>query len=349
MKKLEAAIPAHLRVPRTRPLGADETFKPVSPSFSARFDPDVVTLVMAYFGVQYRVETEQAIAAVDRLKQGFSAPHKPSFWDMASYVDEAEYTNVIVVGYWDDAQEFHRWQTGLTPDWWHADASLDGDLGFFKECYTPGIADTETTFSHPYPEGYSKIARGMSGETDTHGYWGSARDRLPRAQTEALEPTAALKAGSEIRPETRGRLVSIAPHENLCLLRSGQDWSDTEQQERDFYLREVKPFLDRGMLEIRDGGAGIGCFFNRYMTLLTEQGSTDKTYSLSAWHSLAAIEEWVQKETHLAIFRAGIQHYKTAGEGYKLRLYHEMSVLRACDQQFEYFNCHRQTGMLNSV
>jgi aldoxime dehydratase len=36
-------------------------------------------------------------------------------------------------------------------------------------------------------------------------------------------------------------------------------------------------------------------------------------------------------------------------ENVQLRLWHEMYVLRARDQRFEYFNCHHKTGMLNAL
>jgi hypothetical protein len=48
--------------------------------------------------------------------------------------------------------------------------------------------------------------------------------------------------------------------------------------------------------------------------------------------------DWCRGGTH-RIFNAGIKHYRTAGDRAMLRLYHEMSVIQAKDQAFEYFNC----------
>ena len=132
-------------------------------------------------------------------------------------------------------------------------------------------------------------------------------------------------------------------------LRFGQDWSETEGAERSFYLNKVKPHLDAGMNELNGVGVVQGCYFNRYMQLRGDQGLVEKTYSLSAWHSLNDLERWVRADTHLAIWGAGIKHYKQAGDDAKLRLYHEMAVLKAADQSFAYFNCHRRTGMLNAL
>ena len=141
----------------------------------------------------------------------------------------------------------------------------------------------------------------------------------------------------------------MRPDENLCLLRSGQDWTETSGAEREFYLTDVKPLLEIGMREISEDGVGIGCHFNRYMQLEAHGALVEKTYSLSAWRSLADLEAWVRADTHLQIFGAGIRHFKKAGESAKLRLYHEMMVLKASDQCFTYFNCHNQTGMLRRL
>lgn len=304
---------------------------------------------MAFFGVQSRQSSTKSERAAALHEAGFSGKDAPKFWDRAGYEDEAGYFNRIIVGYWDDLPTYQNWQREKPIDWWRAEASLNDDIGLFRECYTPGIEDTETTFSHAFPEGYSRIANGMSDDTDTHGYWGSARDRLPRAQTESLEPVGQPSAVSTGDSETLGRHIVVEPHENLCLLRSGQDWSEAGEEERKLYLERVQPTLETGMRELRDRGKPFGCYFNRYMYCVDPTAELEKTYSLSAWHSLAELEAWCKGGTHLCIFAAGTRHYRTAGAKAMLRLYHEMSIIRAGDQAFEYFNCHRRTGMLNAV
>lgn len=304
---------------------------------------------MAFFGVQSRQKSGESDRAVAAIEAGLSGKDAPKFWDRAEYEDEAGYFNSIMVGYWDDLPTYQNWQKAKPTDWWYQGASLNGELGFFRECYTPGFEDSETTFSHSYPEGYSKIADRMSGDTDTHGYWGSARDRIPRAQTDPLEPVGQPRAASTDDNETLGRHIVVKPHDNLCLLRSGQDWSEAGDEERKLYFERVKPPLEIGMRELRDQGGAFGCYFNRYMYCVGPNSQLEKTYSLSAWHSLAELETWCKGGTHLCIFAAGTKHYRTAGDKAMLRLYHEMSVIRAKDQAFEYFNCHRHTGMLNAA
>jgi len=350
MTELEPAIPPHLRMERTQPLGAPKDFVPSSRSFSSRFDPSVKTLPMVYFGIQHRDKHEEAEEAMARLIGGFSASNGPGFWDRASYVDECGYVNLLLVGYWRGHQNYQQWQSERTDDWWHANADSNGPLGFFMEAYTPGVEDTETTFSHQYPEGYSHLSDHWSEPTDTHDYWGSARDRMARSQIDPFLPSGSPKSTLKPGESSFGRKVRVAPHENLCLLRSGQDWSETEGDERSFYLEKVEPLLNKGMMEIRDEGIQKGCFYNRYLTVTSDDGvPLERTYSLSAWNSIGQIETWVRQATHLAIYHIGVKHYQRTGPDARLRLYHEMFVLRARDQRYEYFNCHPDTGMLKAV
>ena len=346
---LEPAIPSHLRVPRTLPLHAPQGFVPAHASYSARFRPEITGLTIAYFGLQSAIPEAGDQGLFARILAALARADGPLFWDVASQVDDQGYANRVVAAYWRDQTQTRRWEEQLGADWWYRGLDPTGPIGAFREVFLPSVRDAETTFSHRHPEGFARIADAMSGKTDTHEYWGSARDRIPRAQTDDLTPNgqpglASATAGDE----TLGRLVVVTPHDNICLLRSGQDWSETHGEERDLYLDHVKPYLDAGMDELSREGLPFGCYFNRYLRL-EEPGRTERTYSLSAWHSLAALEAWVKADTHLKIWGAGIKHYKRAGEAARLRLYHELAVLRAEDQSFAYFNCHRRTGMLNAV
>lgn len=48
---------------------------------------------------------------------------------------------------------------------------------------------------------------------------------------------------------------------------------------------------------------------------------------------------------HLLTVGVGIHHHNAANEDIRLRLYHEMLVLRSKGQGFEYIDRHAQTGM----
>ena len=171
------------------------------------------------------------------------------------------------------------------------------------------------------------------------------RDRIPLSQTDAIAPSGHARLVRE------GLRIRVLAHENLCLIRSGQDWSETEGAERELYVKDVEPILHEGMDFLRDDGRKIGCYANRYMTILDADGKpTEKSYGMSWWRSLANLERWAESHpTHVAIFAKTMRYMSKLGSAAKLRFYHEVSVARADQQFFEYFMCHDRTGMLRSV
>ena len=172
----------------------------------------------------------------------------------------------------------------------------------------------------------------MSGEVQEHAYWGGMRDRIPLSQTSEMAPAGAARAVRD------GSRIRVIPHDNVCLIRSGQDWGDTEASERKMYLEDVEPVLREGMDFLRDQGRAIGCYANRYMTVVAPDGTpTEKSYGMSWWKSLAALERWAESHpTHVRIFGAAMKYLSTLGPAAKLRLYHEVTVARADEQFFEY-------------
>ncbi len=343
---MESAIPPHLRTARSRHRRVPDDYKPPYPSFVARHRPAVEKVVMAYFGVQHAGDAPPALtAALDWIAKAFAASDGPRHWDRASYMDEVGYSNVVSVAYWDDQKTFERWFSPVREVWTGGELG-GGDLGTFIEVLSPSVASYETLFSSlGRPEGVATLADGMSDEIMEHAYWGGMRDRIPLSQSSELAPGGSLGIARD------GKRLRVKPHENICLIRSGQDWTDTESAERKMYLDDVEPVLRAGMDFLRDDGLSIGCFTNRYMTVLDRDGRpTEKSYGMSWWKSLAALERWAESHpTHVSIFGAAMKYLSTLGPAAKLRLYHEVTVAPAADQFFEYLNCHEQTGMLKAA
>ncbi|MET9325642.1 phenylacetaldoxime dehydratase family protein [Tsukamurella sp. NPDC003166] len=98
-------------------------------------------------------------------------------------------------------------------------------------------------------------------------------------------------------------------------------------------------------------GAAIGCLDNRYMTVLDDQDRpTDRTFGMSWWNELSALEEWAASHpSHLKIYGAGMRHLSGFGADTRLRLYHEVTVPSATEQRFVYSGCHDGTGILKAV
>jgi aldoxime dehydratase len=343
---MESAIPSHLKTARTRHRRVPDDYRPPYPSFVARHRPDVARVVMAYFGVQYRGEPPETVAAaLASIAARFAANDGPAHWDRARYIDQAGYSNIVSAAYWDDIAQFDRWFASAKEAWIGESRSADA-IGTFIEVLRPSVEGYETLFSSlGRPEGVAVLADAMSGEIQEHAYWGGMRDRIPLSQTSDMAPDGSPRVARD------GARIRVLPHDNICLIRSGQDWSDTAAVERAMYLDDVEPVLRKGMDFLRDEGVSIGCYSNRYVHVITMEGdATEKSYGMSWWKSLAALERWAESHpTHVRIFGAAMAYLSTLGPAAKLRLYHEVTVARADEQYFEYANCHRQTGMLNAV
>lgn len=339
---MESAIPAHLRCPRTRPRRVADDYVPPYPSFVARHAARVERVVMAYFGVQSRGDGAACVAALRDIVTAFAAASGPGHWDRARYTDEAGHDTVICAAYWDDPARFEAWFAARGRDWTRLPRA---GVGTFTEVLRPAVERYETLFSAPdRAEGIATLGDGMSDMVMEHAYWGGARDRIPASQTDAMAPAG------ELGIERDGPRIVVRGQENLCLIRSGQDWGDTDAEERRMYLQDVEPVLRAGMDFLRDAGLPIGCFANRYVAVETADGRpTEKSYGMSWWKSLAALERWAESHaTHLAIFGAAMQYLSKLGPAAKLKLYHEVTVARADEQFFEYLNCHERTGLLRS-
>lgn len=340
---MESAIPLHLRTARSRHRRIPDDYAPPYPGYVARHQPSVKRVVMAYFGVQFKGETPAAAtAALHRIVAAFGAADAPGHWERASCEDEAGFTNIISIAYWDAPARFDAWFAIHGRDW-TADSRATEAVGYFIEVLRPGVERYETLFSsNDRAEGIAVLADGWSDLVQEHAYWGGARDRIPLSQTDEMAPAGMPHVVAD------GARLRVRPHGNLCLIRSGQDWTDTEADERLMYQRDVEPVLREGMEFLRDDGRSIGCFANRYMRVIDADGTRlDKSFGMSWWKSLAALERWSESHpTHVAIFGAAMKYLMALGPAAKLKLYHEVTVAAVDEQFFEYLNCHDRTGML---
>lgn len=340
---MESAIPAHLRQTRQRPSGTPEGYQPPFPAWSSRFSPLTGQVVMAYFGAQARHAV--ALAEMAPITERFAQPGGPLFWDAAHCTDAHGFHNTLAIAYWDNVQAFDQWrqQSGFAA-WWQDEAREHGPLGWFMEVVCPTADRFETVFSSPdQPEGIGHLASHVSEPILEHGYWGSARDRLPLAQVDDV----AAGPVPLVQPTT-GQRQRLPGRDNLCLIRSGQDWTQTLGQERDLYLNDVQPVLEAGMDFLRDEGGEIGCLNCRFMQVLDGNGvAVEKSFGLAWFDDLAHLERWAKTHpTHVAIFGGFMQYVQTLNFQIQLRLYHEVSVIPASAQFFEYVNCHPHSGLL---
>ncbi|KAG9191829.1 hypothetical protein G6011_10563 [Alternaria panax] len=315
-------------------------------------------LTMAIMGVQYSSVAGNDGTAISKLQDLVNrAPEsqRPSFWEVASVTDRKGAYNIAVIAYWRSADLHKKWQqeSGFHTWWQSSDREKDGH-GWFQEVLCPTIDRFETVFSNPEnPEGAANMQEKISGEMEEHAYWGSMRDRLAAAQDNELSGKKLSSAngsanGSRVDGNASKR-VRVPGKPNLCVIRSGQDWSDTLRGERKLYLETMHPVLIEGMRFLRDEGGEVGCYAMNLWDVVDSRSfvaSRERTFGLGYFDDLASLEYWSKShQTHINIFGGFLMYAKRLNNVLSLRLFHEVYVLEPDQQFFEYIGCHAETGM----
>lgn len=346
---MESAIDKHLKCPRSLSRRIHDEYEPPFAMWVARADESLKQVVMAYFGVQFKPEQKTAgLKAMQHLVKMFTYDHAPLNYDITYHIDNQGYENYIVVGYWRDPAIYCQWGSlNEVKSWWSADDRLKEDIGYFREIISPRAEQFETlyAFKEDLP-GVGAVMDHISGDIQEHGYWGSARERFPISQTDRMLANGELNIVSG-DPQKGGRVL-VQGHDNITLIRSGQDWVNADEQERALYFNQMLPSLQDGMDFLRDEGQALGCYSNRFVRNVDIDGNLlDIAYDIGYWRSLDRLERWAESHpTHLRIFTT---FFKVVTGLQNLRLYHEVSVSDAKHQIFEYINCHAQTGMMRDA
>lgn len=343
---MDSSITPHLVCPRSRPRRIVDDYAPPYPAWSARIDPAIDLVVMANYGVQWRdpADAPRALAHARDLHATLDVASGARHADLAHYVDEAGYDTLVVQPYWTDPTAFRRWEAR---DAVAALLSADAGLGHFREILTPTTDRLETLYStEDEMEGIGRALETRSPPVQEHAYWGSARDRFPIAQTDALAPGGQLRFTVDAPDH-----VTVSGHENIAIIRSGQDWGPTAGEERRLYLEEIEPVLRAGMDFLRDRGDECGCYVNRYMRIVDADGRPqEKSFGWSYWRSLSDMESWSEDHpTHLAIFGTFMKTVQALNFDLKLRLWHEVYAVTPEQQFYEYRGCHAETGFLKQM
>jgi hypothetical protein len=354
---LEPAIPEHLTTERTQPSNLPQNYQPPFPAYAARFPRSSKGLVMAVVGFQKKDEVSHSDEDRKKLVSFMSqelGDLTPQHWDLATVFDKEGYHNTTAIAYWKSVSEHNAWieKSGFGAFW--KDLKPTGGIGWFMEVFSPSMDRLETVFSdNDVPEGIAHMRESISGPLQEHVYWGSMRDRLPVSQTDTLVgDRMSLSKGDKVS-DSESKRVRVAGRNNLTMIRSGQDWSNTNSHERELYLKTMHPVLIKGMEFLTHEGSAVGCFSNRFMEVVNIDGSsepTDKTFGLGYFDDIASLEGWSkQHKTHLDIFGRFIQYAAELQNNVQLRLFHEVMVLQPEQQFFEYVGCHPGTGMLASL
>ncbi len=318
-----------------------ENWEPPVPAWSADLQGDVT---IAYLAAQH-ADKREALKGLSAIR-AFLGSSKGAFHvDLAISEVEGSHFDAFAIAYFDGAASFDEWASSSGFEaWWAHDARLNDFCGYWQERITLPADRIESLHSAPVKYGFSHKTA-LKGPVREHNYWGGMRDRIAVSELDPLDssysqPLQRIDQGS-------GRRIVVKPPLNLCVIRSGQDLTDCTREELETYNSIVKPELIAGMSYLATEGLKIGCAAARYATEMTPNGVLlDRTFGQCIFSSLEQLETWARSHpTHLAIFQSFFELLKVRNNEINLRLWHEVGVLPAEGQHFEYLNCAPSTGI----
>ncbi len=328
---------------RIFPLRMPKGHSPKNPVWSSTFPDSQRGVSMAVLGFQHSSDDDigDALAALR------SALESSDALDVTVSTRSDGMSETLCIAYWRDGAAASATIGSKTVlELWDVWAS-EAKWGLIKECSNIPFERTETIFStNIHKPGYSGMRTGTVGPIEHHEYWGGMRDRIARSAYDDLS------ARKEAVVEQRGeRHFVVWPHENLCIIRSGQDWSQCDSEQWAEYAEKIEPTLKDGMTFLRDHGAEVNCYSCRYMRNISFDGTDPKQSSGFAYfRELSDLESWSQNHpTHLKIFHTALETLGKRGSEMQLRLWHEVSVLPADGCWAEYINCQAGTGWMPPV
>ena len=325
---------------RRYPLRMPPDWDPPVPAWSSTFADSVSEVAMCVIGFQHAddQQTDEFLVALKGLTDGVDIA------DFAFCEGVGGLRQTVGIFYWTDPRKSADWLEGQAfQAFWAEHTSTEAGYGVFRELFNIPLERSETLFSSPErDDGMSRRRAGVEGPIQRHQYWGGMRDRVPVSGHDPLEAEGTLTV------ERDGNRVRVRTHENLCIIRSGQDWSSTQGDQRADYLERIEPVLLAGMNFLRDKGGNIGCYSCRYMREMEADGTpAERSFGLAYFRTMAELERWAEHHpTHLAIFNTFLEIAPKYGPDLQLRLWHEVSVLPAGNQFGEYVNCLPGTGLL---
>lgn len=329
---------------RTHPLRIPKGWEPPVPAWSSTF-PDVQGSVsMAVVGFQHPA----TMSVSDHLQELHDALEGADIRNLVTSDAGGGLRETVCIAYW---QRSGAAKATLQSDafnaFWQQHSAEDLGYGLLKECTNIPLIRSETLFSGPeHNHGYSQMRGGVVGPVPHHMYWGGMRDRIPLSAHDALDASSPILVVAQ-----SGRHVAVDAHENLCIIRSGQDWSRCDAEQLAEYQEQIEPTLKAGMAFLRDRGEEVNCYACRYLKDIALDGSDPKRSSgLAYFRTMADLEDWAEHHpTHLEIFNTFLSIAPKHGPNLQLRLWHEVSVLPAADQRAEYVNCRPGTGLMGGL
>lgn len=301
-------------------------------------------IVFAQIGLQARSIEESAEFAA-KITESFTLPHAPIHVDQAQFTDIADYENRLFMVYWRDVDEFENWLLQAdVQEWWNG-KGLEGNIGLYHEVTKIPVTHFETI--HSIQNNNSGVTHFLNLEgTKEHAYWGSMRKRIQASSMNRLDNS--IEKIEHTKKETLGKHLKVIPPNNICLIRTAQDWTRCNDEEKETYLSLVEPALQKSYHYLNTNQEESGCINPKFVQELDENGNpVEKTCVVSFFLSLKHLEDWTHHHpTHITLFGTFAEMLRKHNLSVQLSLWHEVSVLQSDEVELEYINCHSDTGLL---
>jgi hypothetical protein len=338
----------------------------------AQFPAHMDCVFTAYIGVQqHKVQTDIGMqsegvqAAVESIQRWMvedpsSAPASIEQFQVLDGDDVPSST--VWVCYWDNPSKYEDSMRRLSLVDIHQQLkpSQRQSVGLWCERFTSHLSHVETNYSGlDYLPGLARLPGVSTVEHTLTAYWGAARDRIPASATdqfaekERTEKTQ-LAPDTPSQHETQSYHVICTNPDNLVHIRSGQFWANCAEDEAKAYEDTLEPTLRAGLAYLWDNPQKSGAMGLRYLNnrpptpqAREEMSETKESCVAGFFRNLADLEHWAKSHpSHLAIYTGAIKHAKKFGDQRKFRTWHEVSVLKHGEAQFEYVNCTARTGVM---
>lgn len=301
-------------------------------------------IVYAQIGIQAKT-LDEANELIDTIAESFSLPNGPDHVDHAVFTDISNYKNRLFIAYWKNVKEYEDWlKLERVHSWWKG-KKLEENIGLFHEVAKIPVTHFETI--HSLQNQNSGVTHFLSlKETKEHAYWGSMRKRIPASSRESF--ASSIEKITMENKDTFGKHLKIIPPDNVCLIRTAQDWSRCSEEEKETYLALVQPELQKAYDYLNKNQEKSGCISPKFIQEIDERGNPLEKTCISAFFiSLKHLENWTHNhETHKAVFAAFLEMLKKHRFSVQLSLWHEVAVLTSNKLQLEYMNCHSKTGFI---
>ncbi|OJD35705.1 phenylacetaldoxime dehydratase family [Diplodia corticola] len=371
------SCPVHRKYPLRQP----KNYKPPVPRWQLHLPPGIDRVYTIYVGVQQHAcdAATQAVAskAKDSIAYWITTAAQPSAYETFSFVEgDDEPRSDIWVCYFTDRAAYEQSACDLSLRTLHASLDTSGagankNVGLWCERFSTAASRLETNYSGlDYLPGLARIPDTAAVEHTYSAYWGAARDRIPDSAHDLFpRPPSSPSSDDDgngdqreqttttttIPPSGRGQRLVGTNYENMVHIRSGQFWKGCDEGEARAYEDVLEPALMTGLRYLWANAADTGTVGLRFVRNAGGDGDDDgrarqETCAAGFFRSLGDLENWAERHpSHKAIYLGAIKHAKTFGPERKMRTWHEVSVLKAGEAQFEYVNCTPKTGVIGSV